>query len=403
VATESPGDGPGLSRPNHEEPSKKMRNILTVVVALFLLAPACSQKPAVNANNTTGNIKVGVFLSLTGATSAYGISALNSFKLATEEINGGGGIAGRHVELVVEDDHSNTGEVAGIVSKLITQDKVHALLAEPISTRAMVAAPIAQEHKVVMVSPAAVKPELTMQGNYIFRACFISPAEGEAIAKFATNRLKAKRAAVILDGKNDYAVVLAGFFSEFFKKLGGEIVNQQNYEASAKDVAAQIKAINAANPDVIFAPGFYSTAGLVAREVRRQSIKATLIGSDGWDSPSLLEGAGDAFDGVYFANHFWVGSDDPVVRKFVTDYLARFGMAPDAGAATAYDAAHLLFAAIKRAGSTESVVVRDVLAKTANFPGVTGRITIDANRNALVPVYMLRIEKGGKFSLQSGV
>jgi branched-chain amino acid transport system substrate-binding protein len=225
---------------------------------------------------------------LTGATAAYGISALNSFKLATEEVNSGGGIGGRQVELIVEDDHSNIGEVAGIVTKLITQDKVHALLAEPISTRAMVAAPIAQEHKVVMISPAAVKPELTMRGPYIFRACFISPAEGEAIAKFASERLKAKRAAAILDGKNDYAVVLAGFFSEHFKKLGGEIVNEQNYEASDKDVAAQIKAINAAKPDVIFAPGFYSTAGLVAREVKRQNIKAILIGSDGWDSPSLL-------------------------------------------------------------------------------------------------------------------
>ncbi|HET6669980.1 MAG TPA: ABC transporter substrate-binding protein [Pyrinomonadaceae bacterium] len=383
-----------------------MSKVLSLVLALFLIFPsACSRRnaPAVNANNNTGNIKVGVFLSLTGATAAYGSSALNSFKLATEEVNSGGGIGGRQVELIVEDDHSNIGEVAGIVTKLITQDKVHALLAEPISTRAMVAAPIAQEHKVVMISPAAVKPELTMRGPYIFRACFISPAEGEAIAKFASERLKAKRAAVILDGKNDYAVVLAGFFSEHFKKLGGEIVNEQNYEASDREVAAKIKAINAAKPDVIFAPGFYSTAALVAREVKRQNVKAILIGSDGWDSPSLLEGAGDAFEGVYFANHFWVGGNDPVVRKFVADYQAKFGSAPDAGAATAYDAAHLLFDAIKRAGSSDSIVVRDALAKTADFPGVTGRITIDANRNALVPVYMLRIEKGGKFSLQSGV
>ena len=224
---------------------------------------------------------------------------MNAFKLATEETNAAGGVAGRQIEFVVEDDHSNTSEVAGIVTKLIQQDKVQALLAEPISTRAMVAAPIAQQHKVVMISPAAIKPELTMTGDYIFRACFTSPAEGEAIAGFATNQLKAKRAAIILDGKNDYAVVLAGFFGESFKKLGGEIVNQQNYEASDKDVAAQIKTINAANPDVIFAPGFYSTAALVAREVKRQGSKATLIGSDGWDSPDLLQGAGDAFDGVY--------------------------------------------------------------------------------------------------------
>lgn len=382
-----------------------MRKSVALVFVLLIFWTACSEKnvPDVNSNNPGNSVRVGVFLSLTGATAGYGISSLNSFKLATEEANGEGGIGGSEIELIIEDDHSNMQEVPGIVTKLIKQDKVHALLAEPISTRAMVAAPIAQENKVVMISPAAVKPELTMQGDYVFRACFISPVEGKAIAEFASNKLKAKRAAIILDGKNDYAVVLAGFFGEYFKKLGGEIVNEQNYEASDKDVSAQIKTINAEKPDVIFAPGFYTTAGMVAREVKRQGSKAILIGSDGWDSPSLLEGAGDAFDGVYFANHFWVGSDDSRVRKFVTDYTSRFGVAPDAGAATAYDAARLLFEAIKHAQSTDGPAIRDALAKTANFPGVTGPITLDANRNAVVPVYMLRIEPGGKFSLQSEV
>jgi len=352
-------------------------------------------------DDSNNHIKIGVFLSLTGATATYGVSALNSFKLATEEVNAAGGIRGRQVELIVGDDHSNTSEVAGIVTKLIKQDTVHALLAEPISTRAMAAAPIAQENKVVMISPAAVKPELTVQGDYIFRACFISPVEGAAIARFATAKLKAKRAAIILDQKNDYATVLAGFFSESFRGFGGEIVSQQHYEVNDKDIAAQIKAIAAARPDIVFAPGFYSTAGLVAREFKRQRVKATLIGSDGWDSPSLLEGAGDAFAGVYFANHFWVGSREPLVRKFVADHQAKFGLAPDAGSATAYDAARLLFDAIKRAHSTDAASIRAALATTKNFPGVTGRITIDAHRNARVPVYILRIEHGGRFSLQS--
>ena len=378
-----------------------MRSTLAPFLALFIFASASSHSLGGNVNKSTDDIKIGAFLSLTGSTSAYGISALNAFKLATEEVNVAGGIMGRRVELVVEDDHSNTAEVAGIVTKLIKQDSVHALLAEPISTRAMVAAPIAQEHKVVLISPAAIKPELTMQGDYIFRACFTSPVEGEAIARFATKRLKARRVAIILDRKNDYAVVLAGFFSESFRRFGGEIISQQHYEATDKDIAAQIKAISASKPDVIFAPGFYSTAGLVASEIKRQGVKAHLIGSDGWDSPSLLEGAGNAFEGVYFANHFWVGSDEPLVRKFVADYQAKFGLAPDAGAATAYDAARLLFDAIKRAKSTDSAAIRAALSQTANFPGVTGRITIDANRNARVPVYMLRIGKGGRFSLQS--
>ncbi|HET6978572.1 MAG TPA: ABC transporter substrate-binding protein [Pyrinomonadaceae bacterium] len=349
---------------------------------------------------TANTIKVGAFLSLTGATSAYGISAANAIKLATDETNRNGGIDGKQVELEIEDDKSNTADVPGIVEHLIKEHRVHALIAEPVSTRSMMAAPIAQQNKTVMISSASVKPELTMQGDYIFRACFISSTEGEAIAKYAVERLKAKKVAIILDDKNDYAVVLAGFFADSFKKLGGEIVSQQKYEANATDLSAQMEAIKAAAPDVVFAPGFYTTAPLVARELKRSGIKATLIGSDGWDSPSLMDGGSEPFEGVYFANHFWAGNDDPLVKKFVADYHAKYGVDPDAGAATAYDAARMLFDAFKRAKSTESAAVRNALAETKDFPGVTGKITLDANRNAQVPVYMLRIEKGGKFTAQ---
>ena len=346
------------------------------------------------------SIKVGAFLSLTGSTAAYGISASNAIKLATEEVNRDGGIDGKMIELVVVDDHSNTQEVPEIVNRLINDAKVDALIAEPVSTRAMVAAPIAQKNRIVMISSASVKPELTMQGDYIFRACFISSAEGEAIAKFAFNKLKARTAAVFLDDENDYAVVLAGFFKEAFTKLGGKIVIQQRYADTDYDMAAQMLAIRFRAPDVLFAPGFYTTAPRVARHVKMLGLKSKLIGSDGWDSPNLMEGGSEPFEGVYFANHFWAGSEDPLVRKFVTNYRAKYGVEPDAGAATAYDAARMLFDAFRRAKSKESSAVRDALAQTKDFAGVTGRISLDANRNAQVPVYMLRIEKGGNFTLQ---
>ena len=370
-----------------------MNKLWAVFLFVILLVSACQQ----HAPNT---VKIGAFLSLSGATSAYGISAANAIKLATEETNRNGAINGQQIELEIEDDHSNTQEVPGIVEHLIKEHKIHALIAEPVSTRAMMAAPVAQQNKIVMISSASVKPELTQQGDYIFRACFISSTEGEAIAKFAADRLKAKKVAIILDDKNDYAVVLAGFFADSFKKLGGEIVSQQKYEANATDLSSQMAAIKTAAPDVVFAPGFYTTAPLVAREVKKSGLAATLIGSDGWDSPNLMDGGSDPFDGVYFANHFWAGSDDPLVKKFVADYRAKYGVDPDAGAATAYDAARLLFDAFKRARSTDSAAVRNALAQTKDFPGVTGKITLDANRNAQVPVYMLRIEKGGKFTLQ---
>lgn len=357
--------------------------------ALLLLLIAC--QPA--------SLKIGAFLSMTGATSAYGISAANAFNLATDELNEAGGLNGQSVSLEIEDDRSNTAEVPNVVNHLISDHGVKALLAEPVSTRAMVAAPIAQRSKIVMISSASVKPELTQQGDYIFRACFISSTEGEAIARFAREKLAAKKVAVILDEKNDYAVVLAGFFVDSFQKLGGQLVTRVRYEPNATELATQMQAIKTAAPDVIFAPGFYTTAPLIAREVKRAGLKTTLIGSDGWDSPELMKEGSEVFEGVYFANHFWIGRDDPLVKNFVAKYRARFGVDPDAGAATAYDAARLLFDAFKRAKSNESADARNALAETKDFPGVTGKITLDANRNAQVPVYMLRIEKGGKFTL----
>src|SRR5215213_5509230 len=360
-----------------------------LVTCVLLLFVSCS--PA--------RLKIGAFLSLTGATSAYGVSAANAIQMAADEINTTGGVKGTLISLEIEDDHSNTDEVPGIVNHLIKEHKVKALLAEPVSTRALAAAPVAQQNQIVMISSASVKPELTMQGNYIFRACFVSSTEGEAIAKFAHETLKAKTVTVILDPKNDYAAVLARFFAESFRVIGGQLISQQSYEATATDLNTQMAAIKSAAPDVIFAPGFYTTAPLVAREVKRAGIKATLIGSDGWDSPDLLKNDSKVFEGVYFANHFWIGSDGPYVQRFVAKYRERYHVDPDAGAATAYDAAHMLFDAFKRARSNESADVRDALAQTKDFPGVTGKITIDANRNAQVPVYILRIE-GGKFILQ---
>jgi branched-chain amino acid transport system substrate-binding protein len=371
-----------------------MRNWLVLLLIVLLCAGFRGRAQ----NSET--IKIGAFLSLTGATASYGTSALNAIKLATDEANRAGGINGKQIELVVEDDHSNTKEVPGIVTKLINETKVQALIAEPVSTRALAAAPIAQATRVVMISPAAVKPELTMQGDYIFRACFVSSTEGDAIANFARRKLKAKTAAIILDETNDYAVVLAQFFATSFQRYGGRVLIKQKYTSGDQDFSPQLVAIKAAKPDIIFAPGFYTTAPLIARAVKQMGIKATLVGSDGWDSPSLMQGGTEPFEGVYFANHFWVGSSAPQTKKFVADYQAKYGVAPDALAATAYDAARLLFAAFQRAKSSDTAAVRDALAATKDFPGVTGAITLDANRNAQVPVYVLRIDKDGKFSLQ---
>ena len=369
-----------------------MIKVCVFILSLLLLAQTTVPAP--------NHIKIGVFLSLTGATAAYGMSAINAIELATEEVNRSGGINGKPIELIIEDDHSNTLEVMGIVDKLIKDHKVDALIGEPVSTRAEMGAIVAQRSGVVMISPAAVKPELTIERDYVFRACFISSAEGEAIAKFAFNNLKARKAAIILEFQNDYAAVLASYISEWFKRLGGQVINRQVYRSGDTDLTLSMASIMESNVDVIFAPGFYTTAPLVARSVKQSGFKGILIGSDGWDSPRLLESGSEPFEGVYFANHFWIGSEDQLVRKFVVNFRSKYLVEPDAGAATAYDAAHMLFDAFRRAKTTERSAVRDALAQTKGFPGVTGKITLDANRNARVPVYMLRIERGGKFTLQ---
>src|SRR5215467_3642312 len=334
------------------------KTLAVLVICLVLVLAACQSK----------GVKIGAFLSLTGATSAYGISAANAMKMAKDEANDAGALNYERIELEIVDDASKTDGVPRIVDRLIKDDHVQALLAEPVSTRAMVAAPIAQQNQIVMISSASVKPELTMQGNYIFRACFVSSTEGEAIAKFARETLKAKTVAIILDPKNDYAVVLANFFAASFRNLGGQLISQQRYEANATDLKSQMAEIKSAAPDVIFAPGFYTTAPLVAREVKRAGIKSTLIGRDGWHSPDLLKSGSEVFEGVYFANHFWIGSDDPLVKQFIANYRARYNVDPDAGAATAYDAARMLFDAFRRAKSRESADVREALAATKDFP-----------------------------------
>jgi branched-chain amino acid transport system substrate-binding protein len=376
-----------------------------LLLASLLLGLACQRQDShvTQPGDRADKIRIGVLMSMTGDTAGYGISSVNAIRLATEEINTSGGIGGKEVVLAIADDHSNTQEVAGLTTKLITEEKVHAIVGESVSTRALAAAPVAQTHKIVMISPASVKPEVTAQGDYIFRACFISPKEGAAVAQFAVNKLKARRAAVILDQKNDYAMVLASFFREHFKRMGGEIVSQESYGSSDTEITKQAAAIKAAKPDVIFAPGFYTTAGLVARALKEQNLRAALIGSDGWDSPQLSEAGGEALRGAYLPNHFWVNSEDVVVRKFVSDYKAKYNVSPDALAATAYDATRMLFEAIRRAGSTEPALIRDALAKTVDFPGVTGTLTLDAERNATAPVYILRIEENGQLSLQERV
>ncbi|HET6668655.1 MAG TPA: ABC transporter substrate-binding protein [Pyrinomonadaceae bacterium] len=366
--------------------------ISLTIIASLLAAVACQPS-----GGGSDKVRIGVFMSLTGDTANFGISSTNGIKLAADEVNATGGINGKQIELLVQDDRSDASEAATIVTKFVTQDQVHAILGEVASSRSIAAAPIAQNAKIPMLTPSSTNPEVTKKGDFIFRSCFIDPVQGAAIAQFGARTLNAKRGALMVDRKNDYSTGLEKVINEVFTRLGGQIVVTQSYQAADQDFNAQITSIKGANPDIIFVPGYYGDVGLFAKQARDKGITVPIVGGDGWDSPSLYQIGGAALNGCYFSNHYSPDDADPLVQKFVNDYKSRYGSVPDALAATAYDAARIMFDAIKRANSLDGTAIRDALAATKEFPGVTGKVTFNENRDAVKPIVMIKIEDGGKF------
>src|SRR5687768_12400529 len=367
------------------------------LIATFLFSFACN-------NTASGDkVRIGVFMSLTGSTANFGISSVNGIKMAADEVNKAGGINGKQIELLVEDDRSDASEAATIVTKFVTQDQVHAVLGEVASSRSIAAAPIAQNAKVPMLTPSSTNPEVTKKGDFIFRSCFIDPVQGAAIGQFAAKGLNAKRAAIMVDRKNDYSTGLANNITETFTKLGGQIVATTSYQEGDQDFNAQLTSIKGANPEVIFVPGYYNDVGLIAKQARDRGITVPLIGGDGWDSAQLYAIGGSAIKGSFFTNHYSPYDTDPKVVKFVNDYKALYNATPDALAATAYDAAHIMFDAIKRANSTDGTAIRNALAATNAFPGVTGTVTFNENRDAVKPIVMIEIKDGGTYAVRERV
>ena len=341
-------------------------------------------------------IKIGEYASLTGKEASFGQQSHKGLTLAIEELNAAGGVLGKKLELITEDNQTKPGESATAVKKLISRDKVVALIGEVASGRSLEAAPIAQAAKIPMIAPAATNPKVTQTGNYIFRVCFIDPFQGTVMAKFAQTDLKAKKVAVLSSVSNAYSVGLAKFFKETFTANGGIIVSEKNFSEGDKDFRAQLTAVKAAGADAVFVPSYYTEAALIARQARDLGLNVPFFGGDGWVADQLLEIGGEALNGCYYSTHFSPENQDPVVQAFVKKFKARWGANenPDAFAALGYDAAYVLVDAIKRAGSTEGPKLRNALASTKNFSGVTGVTNIDANRDASKPAAIIAIKNG---------
>jgi branched-chain amino acid transport system substrate-binding protein len=365
---------------------------LSLAAALLLsLSTACERRPGAGGDGAaTGDIVVGMYGSLTGDGASFGQSSREGTELAVEEINSAGGLlGGRRIRLLVEDDQSKPDEASNAVTKLVTQDKVVAVLGEVASRRSLAAAPVCQKYMIPMISPSSTNERVTQVGDYIFRVCFIDPFQGEVLAKFAFNDLKARKVAILKDIQQDYSVGLTDSVVKNFTSLGGQVLDPVSYSTGDADFKAVLTQIRGQRPDAVFVTGYYPEAAIIARQARELGMTMPLLGGDGWVGDALKNGR-EALNNSFISNHYSDDNPDPVVQNFVTAYRAKYNRVPDAIAALAYDAVKVLADAITRSQSTEGPQLRDALA-VADVPGVTGRLKINARRDVDKPAVIQEV------------
>ena len=382
--------------------ARQVKHLLrTSVVVALVIASACMIGCKDKSNGgaaSSSEIKVGEYASLTGDTATFGQSTHLGIQLAIDETNAVGGVNGKKIVLVTEDDASKPDQAQSVVTKLITQDKVVAMLGEVASTRSMRGGAVCQQYQIPMISPSSTNPKVTQVGNYVFRVCFTDDFQGAVDAVFAHDQ-GYKKVAVFKDLKSDYSVGFSDVFSREFSKRGGVISGVQTYQSGDTDFKAQLNSLKAGSPEAVLVPGYYTEMGTIARQAKDVGLNVPLLGGDGWDSPGLIPGAGTALEGSFFADHYFATDlKDPSTQAFIQAFKVKNGKNPDALAALGYDAGKVLIDAIKRAKSIDGPGIRDAIADTRDFPGVTGKITIDSNRNARKSALVFQI-KGNEFKV----
>ncbi len=338
-----------------------------------------------------GTIKLGAIQPISGQVSAYGTQTRDAIMLAVSEINAKGGVLGKKIEMVVEDDEASPDKSMNAIKKLVARDKVTGIVGALTSKCSLAITEYAQAKKIIMISPSSTNDTVTDAGDYIFRACYKDSFQGEVVAQFSHETLKAKRAAILYDITNDYSKGLTTNFTQKFKALGGEIVATETYSTNDKDFNAQLTKIKATKPEVLFIPDYYSTISLIAKQVRAQGMTIPMVGADGWDE--ITNNAGDEVLNCYYSNHYSPEANDPEVKNFVKKYEAKYKITPNALAALGYDATYILAEAIQKAGSIQPEKIKAAMMKT-NRKFVTGRIKFDAKRNPVKSAIMLEIVKG---------
>jgi branched-chain amino acid transport system substrate-binding protein len=332
----------------------------------------------------------------TGQEPAAADSTERGIRLAVEEQNARGGVHGRQVVLRAQADQGRQEEVALLAARLVQEEKVVALVGEVATRRSLALATLADRLQVPLVTPSCADPRLTRDGErvrrWVFRTCAVDASQGLVMAGFARRALELRRVAVLREAGDEASVGLADAFLSRFKELGGQVLDDLSYRSGDTDFRPQLVAIRRKKPEAVYVPGAAAEVALVARQARELGLTVPLLGGDGWDVPRLPERAGGALEGCWFSAHFAPDAPGRRGAGFVERYQARHGAAPDALAARGYDAARVALAAMARAPDLSRGAIRDALAATQAFPGVTGDITIGPDHDAVKAVAVLRIQ-----------
>lgn len=352
-------------------------------------------------STTSKDIKIGVVYELTGNTASFGTAAANGTKLAFKEINAKGGVLGKQIQTIVADNKGEPAESTNAMTKIISQDKVSAVVGFTVSSCGIAASTVAEANKIPFVAAATTNYKVTLNEqtgkakDYVFRACFIDPFQGSVAANFALNGLKLTKAAVLVDNSSDYSKGMSQFFKESYTKGGGQIVIEEAYLQKDQDFKAILTKIKAQNPELLYLPGYYEEVGKIIKQARELGITAPFLGGDAWDSPKLVEiGGVQALNNTHFTNFYSVEDTNPVSKSFVEAYKQEYGQLPDSMAAMGYDAAYLLVDAIKRANGTEPDKIRDALAATKGFKSVSGDMSLTPTHDAVRSAVIIELKDG---------
>jgi branched-chain amino acid transport system substrate-binding protein len=357
--------------------------IVCLSFILFTSVPAFAQE-----------ITIGCYIPMTGSAAAMGQVAWKGIEIAQRLKPE---VLGKKVRLVLVDTKSDKIEAANAVSRLIEKDKAAAIIGEVISGDTLAGAPIAERFAVPNITPTATNPLVTQNRQYAFRACFVDTLQGKVAARFAKENLKAQKAAVIIDQAQDYCVGLANFFMQEFKQRGGQIVATTYIQTGDQDFSAQISAIKPLAPDIIYAPNYYAEDALLARQMRELGLNVPVLTGDGAQVSDLIKIGGPAVDGMYLTAHFHRESvNAPLAQEFIKTYEAETKREVDAFAALGGDCYLLLLNALERAQTVEGPKLRQALAQTKDFSGVSGSITMGPDNNPIKEVNILQVQ-GGKF------